>query len=135
MTDNPHALAMDDKGPQENSDIVSGFKDTLRSVPADQGNDSLTPMDAGDAIQLVIKCPSIDGLASECTILSANPSERISDIKNRIEISWPGKPKPEGMRFFKSGQLLTDTMTISEFVKAVSGIMTDLSDLLTDLPR
>lgn len=124
----PRALSMDEpvRRAKEQPDLV-GIKDGITISPGGASHSRLSgPNDMGadhaadSTVHLAIKCPSLadNGLA-ESTILSVPSHHSIAQVKQKIERTWPGQPKAEGMRCFKAGRVLTDETLISSIVSPV----------------
>lgn len=72
-----------------------------------------------DSVILAIKCPSLTDGPSESTLLTVSARSTISQVKRRIEATWVGKPRSQGMRMFKAGQLLDDEVIVGDLVPEV----------------
>ena len=112
MQGEDHTLSMsNDARPSDAADFASLKDGVLMAPSTDQ---------ATDTVLLAIKCPSLSETSSESTLLSVPSRFSISQVKTRIEASWIGKPQAQGMRMFKSGQLLTDDVIVGDIVPQVS---------------
>lgn len=114
------SMSNDTKQQLDSADLV-GLKDGVIVTPTLSSNDNM--------IVLCIKCPSLhEASSAESNILTVPSHFSIGQIKRRIESTWPGRPQAQGMRIFRSGQLLTDEMVIDDVVPPVS--VYDLGNLI-----
>lgn len=123
-----HTLSMDDPlrrtgANHEQPTEMAGIKDGIALSPEEehlvQSNNGLsrshsTPL--SNTIRLDIKCPSLTG-SSDSSILAVSKTSTIAQVKQIVEQTWPGRPKANGMRFFKAGQTLSDEMIVGNIVK------------------
>lgn len=120
-----HTLSMDDSlrrtGANHEPTEMAGLKDGIALSPEEerlvQRNGlmrSHSPLP--NTIRLDIKCPSLIG-SSDSSILSVSKTSTIAQVKQIVEQTWPGKPRANGMRFFKAGQTLSDEMIVGNIVK------------------
>ncbi|SPO32735.1 uncharacterized protein UTRI_05763_B [Ustilago trichophora] len=69
-----------------------------------------------DHISVAIKCPSLD---KDSAVVQVEPTDTVLALKHTIERSWPGAPRPEGMRCIRSGRILNDNEIFAQLVQTL----------------